>query len=236
MAEDKFIVGIVAANKGNPPRKSWFELILGFAAFHKEHPDSLLYIHSDDGTHVTDSVDLPRFCTELGLKYDYQKNGKVNPDVDVLFAEQFTNHLGLPDIYMIDVYNAFDVMMLVSMGEGFGIPLIEAQACGCPVITGDWTSMSELCLSGWKIPKADAKASWQPHFEAWQWSVNPGAVADRLGMAYRMKGNQDYRKQARTGALAYDADKITEKYWKPVLKEIEDLLANTDSKMELVTF
>ena len=235
--DDKFIVGIVAANKGNPPRKSWFELIMGFAAFHKAHPDSMLYIHSDDGRHGGgDLVDLVRFVSEVGLKYAYHQSGQKIQDVDVLFAEPFFYHLGLPDDYMVDIYNAFDVMLLASLGEGFGIPLIESQACGCPVITGDWTSMGELCISGWRIDKSEAKPIWDDGYSAWRWSAHPEVIADRLASAYRMKDNQDYRKRARTGALAYDADKITEKYWKPTLKEIEDLLSNTDSKMELVTF
>lgn len=39
------------------------------------------------------------------------------------------------------------------LGEGFGIPIIEAQAAGCPVIVTDCTAMTELCLSGWLIEK-----------------------------------------------------------------------------------
>ena len=42
------------------------------------------------------------------------------------------------------------------MGEGFGVPIIEAQACGTPVITGDWTAMSEITRTGLAIPKEDA--------------------------------------------------------------------------------
>src|SRR3990172_4232355 len=44
--EDKFIVGMVAANKGYPPRKAFFENIAAFAQFHKAHPDSMLYLHT----------------------------------------------------------------------------------------------------------------------------------------------------------------------------------------------
>ncbi len=221
--DDKFIVGMVAANKGNPPRKSFFEQITAFAALHKAHPDTMLYLHTDDGVHGGECVNLIKYCEVLGLTTGYHRNGQA-PDCDVLFAEQYTYLIGLPDQYMVDVYNSLDVLMMASMGEGFGIPLIEAQSCGCPVITGDWTAMGELCFSGYKIPKTQAKQSWQTYFEAWQWSVDTGAMLERLLAMYALKGNQEYRKRARDGALAYDADKVTEKYWKPVLAEIESML------------
>lgn len=232
---DKFIVGMVAANKGVPPRKSFFEQIAAFAALHREKKDTLLYLHTDDGTHGGESVDLVDYCTKLGLRVGWMNNSTVRDETDVLFSDQYTNLIGLPDPYMVDVYNGLDVMMLCSMGEGFGIPLIEAQACGCPVVTGDWTSMGELMFSGWKISKAEARPTYHPYFKAWQWAVNPESVADRLFKAYEMRGNADYRKRARDGALRYDADKVAEKYWKPVLAEMEKMLTEY-SGLELVTF
>lgn len=223
---DKFIVGMVAANKGVIPRKSFFEQIMAFYALHKEHPDTMLYLHTNDGTRGGECVNLKAYCESMGLKCDYQKNGRVDPDVDVLFADQYTYSLGLPDVYMVDVYNACDVLMNASMGEGFGIPILEAQSCGCPVIVGDWASMGELCFSGWKIPKVEAKAEWEPNFESWRWSVLPGAVLSRLKSAYELKGNIDYRTRARDGAMPYDADKVMEKYWVPVLKDMEGKLGS----------
>jgi len=126
---------------------------------------------------------------------------------------------------MAAMYNAFDVKTLVSMGEGFGIPILEAQACGCPVVVGDWTSMGELCFSGWKVSKADAEPFWTP-LAAYQYYPRSGAILDAYEAAYQMKGNQEYRTRAREGALAYDADRVTEKYWKPVLDDIGDHLAD----------
>lgn len=225
--ENKFIVGMVAANKGVPPRKSFFEQITAFKALKQIHPDTMLYLHTDDGQHGGETVDLVRYCNTLGLRVGYVTGGQVSGDIDVLLPDQYTYLLGFPDPYMVDVYNALDVLMLVSLGEGFGIPLIEAQACGCPVITGDWTSMAELCFSGWKIPKEEARPTWHPFFNAWQWSVQPEAVVRRLVKAYDMKGNQDYRTRARDGAKRYDADRVTEKYWKPVLEDIEKIVAET---------
>lgn len=219
--EKKFIVGMVAANKGYPPRKSFFEQMSAFAAFHQAHPDSLLYMHTDDGMNGGECVNLIEFCRVLGLKYAYVDCKPLADDVAVAFVEQYQYNCGIPDIYLVDVYNSLDVMMLCSMGEGFGIPLIEAQACGCPVITGDWTSMGELCFSGWKIPKEEATQQWQPFASAFQWQVHVEAVVDRLFKAYEVKNNTAYRSRARDGALQYDADKVAEKYWKPVLADIE---------------
>ena len=37
-----------------------------------------------------------------------------------------------PDEEMVDIYNMMDVFALPTAGEGFGIPTIEAMACGKP--------------------------------------------------------------------------------------------------------
>ncbi|RPI83688.1 MAG: glycosyltransferase family 1 protein, partial [Nitrosopumilales archaeon] len=39
-----------------------------------------------------------------------------------------------PDEQINDIYNSFDVFVLPSEWEGFGIPILEAQKCGVPVI------------------------------------------------------------------------------------------------------
>jgi hypothetical protein len=46
------------------------------------------------------------------------------------------------------------------------------------------------------------------------------AIYEKLEAAYQMRGNLDYRKRARDGALPYDVHKVTEKYWKPTLDAI----------------
>ena len=224
LPKDKFIVGMVAANKGIPPRKSFYEQIAAFKAFNTVHPDSLLYMHTEDGLIGADMANLVNYCRVMGLKVGYVDCQPLVDDIQVAFVDQYQYTLGIPDVYMVDVYNALDVMILCSLGEGFGIPLIEAQACGCPVITGDWTAMGELVFSGWKIPKSEAFPVFHPVFEAFQWRVMESAVVERLMRAYEMKDNQDYRKRARDGALAYDCDKVAEKYWKPVLADIENRL------------
>jgi glycosyltransferase involved in cell wall biosynthesis len=209
--DDRFIVGMVAANKGYPPRKAFFENIKAFAQFHKNHPDSLLYLHTAIGTTPgVSEVNLKEYIESVGLEL-----GK-----DVRFPSPYQLWNGFPDHAMVDLYNSLDVLLSVSMGEGFGIPILEAQACGTPVIVGDWTAMSELCLSGWKVRKSEATPFWIP-LGANQYLPKVEAIADRLEMAWRVRGDSSYRKRARQGALKYDADRVVEKYWKPVLAEIE---------------
>jgi glycosyltransferase involved in cell wall biosynthesis len=210
LPEDKFVVGMVAANKGNPSRKAFCENIAAFKVLHDKHPDTVLYLHTFKGEQGGQAINLPEFVRSLGLV-----EGK-----DVFFCDQYMQLIGFADDYMAAAYNAMDVHLLVSMGEGFGIPILEAQACGTPVIVGDWTSMSELCFSGWKVSKKEAHPFYTP-LASYQWIPKVEAIADRLEQAYRMAGNADYSKAARKGALPYDADKVTEKYWNPILAEIE---------------
>jgi glycosyltransferase involved in cell wall biosynthesis len=210
MPQDKYIVGMVAMNKGYPCRKAFHQNIEAFKRFHDKHPDTLLYLHTLDGSRPNgEAVDLLGFCKSIGLEI-----GK-----DVVFADQYSYVLGYPDESMNTLYNCFDVHLLVSMGEGFGMPQLEAQACGVPVICGDWTTMSELCFSGWKVDRKDAQRFWTLQ-NTYQYLPHIEAIADKLELAYQMRGNSDYERRARDGAMKYDIDKVVEKYWLPVLEKI----------------
>ena len=42
------------------------------------------------------------------------------------------------------LYNLFDVTVLPSSGDGFGLPIIESFAAGVPVVATDYSACSEL--------------------------------------------------------------------------------------------
>ncbi len=42
------------------------------------------------------------------------------------------------------LYSAADMFVFPSWHEGFGLPVLEAMACGCPVITSDTSSLPEV--------------------------------------------------------------------------------------------
>jgi len=116
---DKWIVGTVAMNKGNPSRKNFTQMIEAFANFKARHADAFYFLQTDRGEHGNDVVNIPEVFTGYGLK-----EGE-----DYALCNPYQNYLGYPPDYLAKLYSAFDVHMLVSAGEGFGIPILEAQAC-----------------------------------------------------------------------------------------------------------
>ena len=59
--------------------------------------------------------------------------------------ENNITYLGKPDkSSLIQIYNAADILIAPSLHEGFGITLLEAMACGTPVITSKVSAMPEV--------------------------------------------------------------------------------------------
>lgn len=207
---DAFIVGMVAANKGFPSRKSYPEQMQAFVAFARAHTDALLYLHTNKGENDgMGGINIPELAEQLGITDK------------IIYADQYGLMMGFSDEYMVNVYRGMDVLLSVSMGEGFGVPILEAQACGTPVIVGDWTAMPELCFGGWMVDKKDAHKFYTP-LAAYQWIPRPEAVLECLEMAWRTEATYvgDVATLARMGALDYDADTVARDYWGPVLAEI----------------
>ena len=73
-----------------------------------------------------------------------------------MWAKYFTHTLDPRAAYW-----AFDVLILPSYREGFPITLLEAQACGIPVITTDATGCKDAIkpgVTGLLVPTGDAEA------------------------------------------------------------------------------
>jgi glycosyltransferase involved in cell wall biosynthesis len=208
LPKDAWIIGTVAMNKGNPSRKCFVEMMEAFANCKKRHTDMVYFLQADRGEGIQEMVNLPELIRNLGLV-----EGK-----DIIFCNQYVQQVGYPTEYMADVYSALDCHMLVSMGEGFGIPILEAQACGTPVIVGDWTAMTELCFSGRMVSKKDADR-WYTPFAAYQYRPRVRAIELAIEAEYKMPSSRD---KAQAGAQAYDLKLIGEKYWKPIMNEIQE--------------
>ncbi|WWT39943.1 RfaG glycosyltransferase [Microcystis phage Mae-JY09] len=209
---ERFLVACVMANKGLPSRKAWPEQIEAFAGFARRHPDALLFLHT-----VMDQsmggVNIAECLTSFGV-----------PPEQVLIADQYRLVNGVPDEIIAHIYSAADVLLNCTMGEGFGVPILEAQACGCPVITGDWTAMSELTWAGWAVPREGATRWWTPQ-AAYQYLPHVHAIEAALEKSYLARHDAELRERASAGAQAYDADHVAEHYWRPALEAIEARIA-----------
>ncbi len=51
----------------------------------------------------------------------------------------------LEDEELVKLYNCAEVLVLPSFYEGFGLPPLEAMACGCPVAVSDINPLKEIC-------------------------------------------------------------------------------------------
>lgn len=206
LPEDKFIVLMVAANQSFPSRKAFPENLSGFARFHKEHPDSLLYLHT---------TRMPRGQAWEGIEMDRLTHALGIQDA-VVFTDEYALALGLPAEAMAEIYNAADVLLSASMGEGFGVPIIEAQSCGIPVITTDCSAMSEITLNGVKVKPL--QESWTA-INTWQAVPPIAGIEKALNIIYEQPA-EDKRKAADAAR-----QKIIQRYsWSVVIEQWRVLL------------
>ena len=209
---DAFLVVINAANKGNmPPRKAWSEMLSALAPFMRDRPDAYVYIHTEQRG-VYHGVDLIPLCMTLaGFGLDPARTRW--PDQYRLITGRVT------DEEMAAIYTAGDVLLATSMGEGFGIPVIEAQACGTPVIVTDFSAQPELVGAGWKVPH---QLTWDVTQAAFLATPFVSHVYRALQASYEAKGT--LRESAIGKAAEYDADKVYEEHWRPILAALADRL------------
>ena len=204
IGDDRFVVMMNAANKGIVPnRKSFGENLLAFSLFAKKHDDALLYLHTEQFG-AMGGIDLVKLVNAVGI-----------PEHQVKFVDQFAYRNQIPNHILAGLYSMSDVLLSVSMGEGFGIPVIEAQACGTPVIVSDWTAQPELCGDGWVV---ETQPWWDPMQDSWFATPLVSGIVDALEQAYSRGGG--HSDKAVTWASEYSADNVFTNNWLPLLEKL----------------
>lgn len=78
-----------------------------------------------------------------------------------------------PDRLMAALYSRADALLFPSLEEGFGWPIVEAQACGCPVITSRREPMTTVGgASAFFIDPAEPETAAKSIAENWRWIRN----------------------------------------------------------------
>ena len=207
ISDDTFLVGMNAANKGvYPNRKCFPENLLAFKIFADKHPDAQIYLHTDV-MGAAGGLNLPQLLEAIGLRKE-----------QVIIADPYEYRVGYTQEALAGLYTAMDVLLATSLGEGFGVPTIEAQACGTPVIVSDFAASTELIGDGWAIK---GQPLWDGPQRSWFMTPMIDGIVDALEDAYYRK--REKSSKAIEFAKQYDAEKVYAKYWIPAL---QTLLAN----------
>jgi len=202
LKDDSFVIGVNAANN-DAIRKAAPEMMLAFAKFHADHPDAVLALHT--GVHQDGGQNLEVIAENLGITDR------------IRVVDQYRFHAGMiTPAELADWYGALDVLAGCTYAEGFGLPIIEAQACGIPVITTNASSMTELNPYGIGI---DGEPFWNGVHQAWWIRPSVSRMTDAFSRAYDMKDDVDHAR-LREFAQAYDVDVVAEKYMTPALNEL----------------
>jgi glycosyltransferase involved in cell wall biosynthesis len=208
--DDDFVVSIINANKasgaGGIHRKAWAENILAFSIFAQDKPDARLYMHTE------------RYGNYGGLALDFlAKACGLRPE-QYRFVNQHAMHNGIPNEAMAAIFSATDCLLAATLAEGFGLTVLEAQACGTVAVVNNFSAQPELLGDGWLT---EGQPYWDGAQLAWFNTPNIPSIVDGLEAAYaRGKGRSD---KARQHALKYDADRVWAEYWRPYLAHLAQL-------------
>eukprot|EP00435_Cladocopium_sp_Y103_P072329 s140_g39.t3 len=222
LPETAFVVLLVGRNPPPPSseanRKSHRTAIRAFARFRQEvgqlcagtsaggclgAPVAHLHVHSD----LHGAVDIESLLKDVGLSLE---NG-ASASREQLSPELLRN-----------LYSSSDVLLQLSRAEGFGLPVIEAQACGIPVIVNGATAMAEnVVLGKVLLPTARQSPSGGRNDRPGSWTPPDGAAAvEALLEIWRAPPTAIERNRARMALQSFFAPSHVAKQMVQVLQPL----------------
>jgi len=101
------------------------------------------------------------------------------------------------------------------MGEGFGVPTIEAQACGTRVIASNWAASQDLVAEdGWLV---DGVPVWDAGQLSWWQTPSVPSIVNALEQAYDLGHGKS--EVAKAFAKDFDIETVWKRDWMPLLRK-----------------
>ena len=213
LTDENFVIGSVGLNYVDD-RKGFIPLLVAFKDFHDRHPEARLFLHTaaNERAILAEAINYHKIVVHLGLQ-----DAVIWPDQTMLIQGR------IDPGWLAEIYNGFDVMCLATKGEGFGLPLIEAQACGVPVVTTNSTTGPELTKTGWLID-VDGDDRYWVGTGTWRLEPRPSkidAALERAHKAWRSGAWAGLKADAPGKVAGYSWDAVWATHWLPVLAQME---------------
>ena len=180
----------------------------------------MLVLHTETSGNYAAGENLDTAMLQLGIPVDSVL--KTGP-YDLMFDPP-------PPAVMSRMYSSLDVLLHPSRGEGFGVCVLEAQACGVPAIVTKFSAMPEVCGAGWYV---DGQPFYNNNQRSWQRTPSIAGIIEALDLAYELP-EAERRALCRPGGRARQAVRrrpVLTEHFLPALAEAEERIGNQPRKL-----
>lgn len=132
----------------------------------------------------------------------------------------------LPLHQMGSLYRSADCFVLPTRGEGWGLPIIEAMACGLPVIATGWSAHMDFMDAenaypvDYRLVPAEAKC---PYYAGFRW-----AEPELAHLTARMRYVYEHREEAQAMGARASRQVLKRWTWQDAAMRIKDRLVALD--------
>jgi len=203
---DAFLLVLVANNFW---RKGLEYAILAMAYFNQRYPElaksTYLYMHTEANDLILEQI------SSLGLQNQVFVSKQFDPYKNPLSVTQLSR-----------LYQASDAFFLTTLGEGFGMPLLEAQACGLPIIVSDNSVIREVAGDAALYIRCPGWISGQNADRVvWMHSPDPEHAAEQI---YYLRQNPQVQAELRQAGLRQSRSRTWEQTSRLLAAELAQAL------------